>query len=71
MFSERVLHLFNKLNDVESASYFSPILCRASSTSQFFFPVLDPCVFVLLSYACFVFKVTYLWFLYDEQVLFR
>ena len=44
MFSERVLHLFNKLNDVESASYFSPILCRASSTSQLFFPVLDPCV---------------------------
>ena len=71
MFSKQVPHLFNILNDVESVNYFSPILCRAFSTSQLFFSVPDPCVFALLSYARFVFKVTYLWFFYDKQVLFR
>ena len=44
MFSKQVPHLFNILNDVESVNYFSPILCRAFSTSQLFFSVPDPCV---------------------------
>ena len=54
MFSERVPHLFNILNDVESVNYFSPIICRASLTSQVFFSVPDSCVFALLGHARFV-----------------